>query len=176
MRRSAPKAARFWPLLLLVLVGDLGSKMAAEQHLSPPGTPHRVLGDFLRLTLTHNEGGALGIPTGRIGFLFLIVVSAVLVVGFGVFYRRLHPDSSTPAIGLGLLIGGAVGNLWSRVMVEQGVVDFIDIGVGSLRFWTFNVADTGITLGATVLAFWFWRQEGREGRTVGSGQEGDTND
>jgi len=156
----APKAIRFWPPLLIVLVGDLVSKTIAERHLLPSGTPRRILGDFFRLTLTHNDGGALGIPTGRVGFLILIVVSAILVIGLGLFYRRLPPDSSTPAVGLGLLIGGAAGNLWSRVMVERGVVDFIDVGLGSLRFWTFNVADTGITLGAAVMAWWFWRTDG----------------
>ena len=162
MRGLAPKASRFWPLLLIVLVGDLATKAIAEQRLLPPGTPRRILGDFFRLTLTHNDGGALGIPTGRVGFLALIVVSAFLIVGLGLFYRRLPPDSSTPAVGLGLLIGGAAGNLWSRLMVEQGVVDFIDIGLGSVRFWTFNVADTGITLGAALLAWWFWRTEGEK--------------
>lgn len=161
MSGLTPKAARFWPLLLIVLVGDLVSKAIAEHSLLPPGTPRRILGDFIRLTLTHNDGGALGIPTGRVGFLFLIVVSAILVVGLGFFYRQLPQDSTTPVVGLGLLIGGASGNLWSRVMVEEGVVDFIDMGVGSVRFWTFNVADTGITLGAAVLAWWFWRTEGK---------------
>lgn len=159
MRELTPKSIRFWPLLLTVLVGDLVSKAIAEQYLLPPGMPRRILGDFFRLTLTHNDGGALGIPTGRVGFLILIVVSVILVVGLGLFYRRLPPDSSAPAVGLGLLIGGASGNLWSRVMVERGVIDFIDIGLGSLRFWTFNVADTGITVGAAVLAWWFWRTE-----------------
>jgi signal peptidase II len=156
----------------MVLVGDLVSKAFAEQSLLPPGTPRRILGDFFRLTLTHNDGGALGIPTGRVGFLVLIVVSAFLIVGLGLFYRRLPPESSTPAVGLGLLIGGASGNLWSRVMVDRGVVDFIDIGLGSLRFWTFNLADTGITLGAALLGWWFWRTEGeKRGDAKGPGQE-----
>ena len=160
MRPLSPKSVRFWPYLFLVLVADLVSKGMAERFLSPPGTSQTVLGNWVRLTLTFNRGGALGIPTGRVGFLVLIGVSVVLVIWLALFYRRLPKESTTPASGLGLLIGGALGNLWGRVMVEEGVVDFIDIGMGSLRFWTFNLADSGITIGAAVLGWWFWRKGG----------------
>jgi signal peptidase II len=53
-------------------------------------------------------------------------------------------------VGIGLLIGGAIGNLFDRVAFGY-VLDFIDVGVGSLRFWTFNIADAGISLGIVIL-------------------------
>jgi signal peptidase II len=53
-------------------------------------------------------------------------------------------------VGIGLLIGGAIGNLIDRVAFGY-VLDFIDVGVGSLRFWTFNIADAGISLGIVIL-------------------------
>jgi signal peptidase II len=53
-------------------------------------------------------------------------------------------------VGVGLLIGGAIGNLIDRVAFGY-VLDFIDVGVGSLRFWTFNIADAGISLGIVIL-------------------------
>jgi signal peptidase II len=53
-----------------------------------------------------------------------------------------------------------VGNLIDRVRSGRGVVDFIDIGVGNTRFWTFNVADSAITIGAILLAVTLWRAEG----------------
>jgi len=53
-------------------------------------------------------------------------------------------------VGVGLLIGGAIGNLIDRVAFGY-VLDFIDIGVGNLRFWTFNIADAGISLGIVIL-------------------------
>ena len=53
-------------------------------------------------------------------------------------------------VGVGLLAGGAIGNLIDRLAFGY-VLDFIDIGVGSLRFWTFNIADAGISLGIVIL-------------------------
>jgi signal peptidase II len=63
------------------------------------------------------------------------------------------------AAALGLIAGGALGNLLDRLRWDRGVVDFVDIGLGSVRFWTFNVADVGITCGAVWLAWQLgWRQ------------------
>ncbi|HSY82348.1 MAG TPA: signal peptidase II, partial [Gemmatimonadaceae bacterium] len=56
-------------------------------------------------------------------------------------------------IALALLTGGAIGNVIDRVRWSRGVVDFVDLGVGSLRFWTFNVADVAVTVGAFLLAW-----------------------
>jgi signal peptidase II len=53
-------------------------------------------------------------------------------------------------VGVGLLVGGAIGNLIDRLAFGY-VLDFIDVGVGSLRFWTFNIADAGISLGIVIL-------------------------
>jgi signal peptidase II len=52
-----------------------------------------------------------------------------------------------------------LGNAWERLFSPRGVVDFIDLGIGTIRFWTFNVADIAITLGAGLLALTFWRAE-----------------
>jgi signal peptidase II len=54
-------------------------------------------------------------------------------------------------IALALIMGGAVGNLLDRLQRVEGVVDFIDVGVGTTRFWTFNIADSAITIGAILL-------------------------
>jgi signal peptidase II len=62
-------------------------------------------------------------------------------------------------LALGLAWGGAAGNLLDRFIDTRGVVDFIDIGVGDVRFWTFNVADSAVTVGALMLAFVLWRED-----------------
>ena len=59
---------------------------------------------------------------------------------------------------MGLARGGAAGNLIDRIRSPRGVVDFIDIGIGAVRFWTFNVADAGITVGAILLALTLWNE------------------
>ena len=62
-------------------------------------------------------------------------------------------------VALGLAFGGAAGNLVDRFRSPQGVIDFIDIGLGEVRFWTFNLADSAVTVGALVLAWSLSREE-----------------
>jgi len=122
--------------------------------------PHPVIGDVVRLTLAYNKGAAMGLSLGgysRVGF---TVTAAIVLVILGALYRRT-PDSSTGSgAALALIAGGALGNLADRLMSSMGVVDFIDIGFGNARFWTFNIADSGITCGALLLALLSFR-EGR---------------
>ena len=63
---------------------------------------------------------------------------------------------------LGLITGGAVGNLADRLRSPRGVVDFIDMGLGDYRFWTFNVADVGVTVGAALLLYILLRRSRQE--------------
>ncbi|HEY3279052.1 MAG TPA: signal peptidase II [Gemmatimonadales bacterium] len=155
-----PKARWFWPLAATLLVADCASKRAAESQLSPAHVPHQVVGDVVRLTLAYNTDAAMGLslgPYSRSGFA-LLAAAALLVLG--ALYRRTHPGDRVVAVGLALVMGGALGNLLDRLRSAAGVVDFIDIGVGQARFWTFNVADVGITLGALVLIVAFGRRGG----------------
>jgi len=78
-----------------------------------------------------------------------MTVAALIVLG--VLYHRTRPADRLRVIGVALVAGGALGNLIDRVRSSAGVVDFIDVGVSNVRFWTFNVADMGITIGAILL-------------------------
>jgi signal peptidase II len=122
--------------------------------------PHEVIGDVLRFTLSYNPGAAFGMSVGSMSRVFFGVL-AVLVIGLMLNVTRdLVRESRLAAIGLPLVIGGAIGNLLDRVRSDAGVVDFIDIGVGSVRFWTFNVADMGVTVGAACLVLALWQADG----------------
>ena len=70
----------------------------------------------------------------------------------GYIYRTVERTDAWQGAALGLVTGGALGNLVDRLRWDRGVVDFIDVGVGDVRFWTFNVADAGVTVGAILLA------------------------
>ena len=127
--------------------------------MSPPYVPHAVAGDVVRLTLAYNPGAAMSLTVGkndRATFTFLAVVALGVLTAL---YRRTPGPARTQAVALALITGGALGNLVDRLRSPQGVVDFIDIGVGSLRFWTFNIADVGVTTGALLLAISIWRTE-----------------
>lgn len=112
--------------------------------------PVRVVGDNVRLLYIHNEGAAFGISIGEhSSTVFLILAAAASVL---VFYLLL----ATPArhrvqrIALGLILGGAVGNIADRVRYGE-VVDFIQVGVSGHYWPIFNVADSAVTVGAVLL-------------------------
>jgi len=156
-----PKAKAFWPLLAVLVLADCSTKRLAVERLSPPYVPHEIVGDWLRFTLAYNSGAAMGISFGgysRIG-LALVAVGALAVLG--TLYHRSSAGDYRRGAALALVTGGAAGNLLDRLGSTRGVVDFIDLGVGDLRFWTFNMADIGITCGAVILAILLARAERR---------------
>ncbi len=150
---SGSKERTFWPTLIVVFLLDFATKRWAESHLLPVYTPHEVIGNVVRFTLAFNKDAAMGLSLGdysRVGF---TVVAVVVLVVLGVFYRRTPGFATGSAAALALVAAGALGNLMDRVLFERGVVDFIDVGLGAARFYTFNVADASITCGAILLAF-----------------------
>lgn len=153
------KAQVFWPLLLVLLLTDCSTKRLAEEHLLPAYVPREVLGDALRLTLAYNEGAATGITFGPLSRVAFSLAALVVVVVLLHQFRRAAAHDGWLAAALALVTGGAVGNLLDRLRSTRGVVDFIDIGVGEYRFWIFNVADVGVTVGAVLLAILLWRRD-----------------
>ena len=154
------KARAFWPVLLVFLLGDCESKRVAEELLAPAGVPHDVVGDVVRLRLAYNEGAATGITVGQHSRLFFSLTALAGVALLGWLYRTAPRRDWRVGLASGLAMAGALGNLLDRVRSPMGVVDFIDIGIGDTRFWIFNVADVGITVGAALFAAILWRRNG----------------
>jgi signal peptidase II len=157
-----PKARYFWPLLFVLFMADCTTKDLALEHLDPPLMPHPVLDSFLRLTLVHNPGTAFGFDirpyVGAWARPLMIAVMLAVLTALLSLYSQTTPRARVAAAALGLACGGAIGNLVDRFRFPLGVVDFIDVGIGAHRFWIFNVADAGITVGAITLAFVLLRQ------------------
>jgi signal peptidase II len=154
------KARWFWPLALALLVADCASKRAVESRLDV-GVPTPVVGETVRFTLSYNTNAAMGFQLGgqqRRLVLSGLTIAALIVLGL--LYHRTRPADRLRVIGVALVAGGALGNLMDRVRSAAGVADFIDVGAGSVRFWTFNVADMGITVGAILLMLAFGRWGG----------------
>ena len=159
------KAKAFWPLLLLLVFADCTTKRLAEEHLVPEHIPHPVVGDVVRLTLAYNPDAAFSFSLGqhsRVGF---TVLAIAVLVALGSVYRSTPAQDRLQAAALALVAGGAIGNVMDRFRTPggtyRGVVDFIDIGVGGWRFWTFNLADVGVTCGAILLALLLLRRGDR---------------
>lgn len=144
------KGRLFWPLAAVIVLADCASKRVAESSLQP-GAPRQVLGDFVRFTLGYNEGVAFGISVGNNARIMLILFTILAVAGIIWIYRSTDARHKVQVMALAMIMGGAVGNMLDRFQSAAGVVDFIDVGVGANRFWTFNIADSAITIGAILL-------------------------
>jgi signal peptidase II len=142
----------FLGLAALVVVVDQVTKRLAEERLERSGVrsvPVPFAGDFLRLTYTENRGAAFGVLQDQTTF--FVLVGLVVVGVIAVSYRYLPRSDFRLHLALGLQLGGAVGNLIDRI--RQGyVVDFVDFGYKSNLWPVFNVADSAIVIGVTLLA------------------------
>jgi signal peptidase II len=138
--------ARAWRLAAalcgLVVVVDQGAKALIEANLVP-GEQVDVLGSF-GFTLAHNRGVAFGLASGGGAALVALTLAALLFVG--VLFAR-NPTRPGMWVAVGLLAGGALGNLADRVRAGA-VTDYFDV----LGWPPFNLADVAITLGVLVLA------------------------
>lgn len=141
----------------MVLTADRITKVLAERSLQDG--PVELIPGVLDLRYTTNPGGAFGL-FGGIPWLFASI-SAIVIVAIVIASRRLPAPSS--AVGLGLVLGGAVGNMVDRAIrgpaFSGEVVDFIDLQVWPI----FNLADSAIMIGAgTLLVAGLRRDQGRD--------------
>jgi signal peptidase II len=118
-----------------------------------PNTPVPVLGDWLRIDFIHNSGGLFGIlqdSAAIFAVVTVIVVAVLIALEIGSGWR-----SWLVTVTLGLLLGGAIGNFIDRIRLGY-VIDFADIGIGSWRFYIFNVADAAVTVSILLMiVIWF---------------------
>jgi len=167
---TIPRRARvFWPLFSAWVITDFVSKRMIESALVPH-VEHKVFGDWVRFTLTYNTGAAMNISLGgasRVVFTALAILMLAVIFGM---YRHTRADETVQPLALALIAGGALGNLIDRLRSAKGVVDFIDVGIHDSRFYTFNVADAGVTCGAILLMLVLWKTappQGAEGAPRG---------
>ena len=154
---SAPEKSVFLSSLLLLLglavlvvALDQFTKATVTDKLKN-GRVVDVLGGLVRLDFTSNTGAAFGmLPSAG---LFFTLVAVGVAIAIGASYRRIAASPPPVRIGIGSILGGAIGNLIDRVRLGY-VVDFID-----LRWWpVFNLADSAIVLGVTLIVLWTIRR------------------
>ena len=161
MNPTSKNGRVFWTAAVLVVTLDYVTKVLAVKYLVPH-VPYHVIGNVARFTLAFNPGAAFSMWLGSYSRYIFGGFAVVALVILWRLYRVTQTGDFTRVLALGLAWGGAAGNLLDRFRNKQlGVVDFIDIGVGDVRFWTFNVADSAVTVGALMLAFVLWREDRR---------------
>lgn len=153
-RRSRVTRVLPFTLPLLVVIADRLSKMWIQQFISPFDDIPLISG-WLRIVHTENPGAAFGVLAEGNALLRSVVLIGIstLVLAF-VASALWSPKSTFTATatraGLSLVLGGAIGNLFDRV-VHGTVTDFIEVYHGMWSFPAFNVADSAITVGAVLL-------------------------
>jgi len=158
MRRREPW---FWAAGLWV--GDFVSKRLVLANADTLRFDRvEVLGDFFRLAYVRNPGAAMGLtPFGRWMLVAISAGAAALLIWF---LTVTDTRQRARRLAMGLILGGALGNLVDRIFYEGLVVDFLDFGLGPHRFWTFNVADIGVSCGGALLLICLVVEEYRERR------------
>lgn len=160
------RANRFWTIFLATILADLASKRFAVATLSPPYLPHDIIDDVLRFTLAYNPEGAMSFSLGPSSRLWFVLLSFGTLFVLAYMYRQTPREDRVQIASIALICGGAVGNLLDRIRSARGVVDFIDIGIGTHRFWTFNLADMAVTLGTAMLTWILCVRAAKDDRKV----------
>lgn len=142
------ESRRYVPLgtvAVAVFALDQATKSWVTQYVnSHGGEPIKVLGGKVLIDLTHNTGAAFGILAG--GSVLFVAIAVAVVAAIVLSYHRVAEGPVILRVALGLILGGALGNLLDRIRLGY-VVDFVD-----LRWWpVFNLADSCIVIGAVLL-------------------------
>ncbi len=151
----------FWPVVVVVVLADLLTKAVAAYALAPAGFPHAVAGEWLRLTLVYNPGAAFGLHLGPWSRGIFLVLAAAVLRSVWRLYRATPDRANRRVFALALLAAGAVGNALTRVLSDDGVIDFLDVGFHTHRWPTFNLADVAVTTGAVLLFRALWGADAR---------------
>ena len=144
------------PILAACIVFDQITKYTTKHYLEGRGV-YSYIGDTFRLGYSENTGSFLGLgsslPENVRTFLFSGLVAVFLLI-FLVYVIKSSDISKTGVIASALIIAGGLSNLIDRLVNNGAVIDFLNLGIGSLRTGIFNVADMAIMLGAFLL-LWY---------------------
>ena len=166
---SRKKTLLYVSLVSAVVIADQITKFIVERNMRLYD-PIPVLGDVFRLTFIYNRGAAFGIHVGGWSRVVFMLLAVVATVALGMMYRSTPWRDRVRLLAIAGVTGGAIGNLIDRVRSSRGVVDFFDVGFGTLRWPVFNIADIFVTCGALVLAYSLWREEQQAEQNADAGR------
>jgi signal peptidase II len=148
------------PVLVVGLALDQVSKFLILLKL-PLGGNISLIPGFLNLVHVRNKGAAFGLLadwSAEFAWLFFVMAAVLVLVVLGYLLWQLPDDQWPSALGYGLILTGALGNLIDRIRFGE-VVDFIDVYYGRYHWPAFNVADSMVCVGAAILVWIIIREE-----------------
>ncbi|HPG41193.1 MAG TPA: signal peptidase II [bacterium] len=144
---------------------DIISKFLVLANLEP-GVPVNVLGNYLKLHLVFNDGIVFGISVGATPA-WLIIIGKLVIISFVVWVFTKIPlyfqdkGQNLARIAFLFIFSGFIGNTFDR-FYHGAVVDFIDMGIGNLRWYIYNIADVYIVIGAGLLIITLLKYENKK--------------
>ncbi len=152
--RFTDRRLLFFGIAILIIAVDRASKLWIQKHIAE-GLSITVIPHVFRLTHVLNEGAAFSLfndapanPT-RWALTAFSLIAAIVVAGLLVRIGRRY---STTALGLALVLGGALGNAWDRIQYKM-VTDFLEVRIVHYHWPDFNVADSAIVIGGILIFF-----------------------
>jgi signal peptidase II len=146
---------------VLVMALDQLSKYLVTTFLPLGGVWSPLPGPqpFFQIVYTYNTGATFGLfkDLGPVFIVIALIVAGVIMV----YSRKLRNDQWLTCLALGLMLGGAIGNVIDRIRLGH-VIDFIDVGVGPTRWYTSNLADVSMVLGVILLGLAMFIDERRD--------------
>jgi signal peptidase II len=136
----------FFGIAVTIVILDQLTKAMLVANVAP-GQIVSVVGDYIRLVFSQNSGALFGLFRDQA---ILFAIASLVVIGLIVAFHGQSERSVYLSIALGLLLGGAIGNMIDRLRLGY-VVDFVDIGIGGFRWYTFNLADAAISTALVML-------------------------
>lgn len=133
------------------------------------GESIKVIEDFFYITSHRNRGAAWGILQGQMWLFYVITV--IVIIGIIYYIQKEVKGKMLLGISLGLMLGGAIGNFIDRVFRKE-VVDFIQTFIFSYDFPIFNIADSALVIGVTLMMVQMLREERREAKEKSHGNNG----
>lgn len=154
-RETPSQQRRRWALFggmatVVVLLDQLTKAWVdANFERAVDGGSTAFIGDLVRISKVYNDGAIFGVLDASASLMAILTVFVVVGV---VWYEWRHGAGLGPlvTVGLGLLIGGAIGNLVDRLRFGH-VIDFVDMGIGDARWYAWNISDAAVTLGIVAL-------------------------
>ena len=134
----------------VLLVDQLTKWLIVAIVMQPPRVVE--ITSFFNLVLVHNTGISLGMWSGESAWKPWVLSGLALAIVIGLLIWLRRQTRTLPALAIGLIVGGAIGNVIDR-WHAPGVIDFLDFHAFGWHYWAFNVADSAITVGVALLVF-----------------------
>ncbi len=156
MEASTERAVSLRPALVvagtaaILYVSDQASKLLVVGGMRL-GESHDVIGDLIRIWYVQNTGAAFSLFPGAIWIFLPVTVLALMMIAY--FFRAFRDRGPLIHVILGTILAGTLGNLTDRLRLGY-VVDFVSVGIGEVRFPTFNVADSAVVVGIGLLVLY----------------------